>query len=484
MKLNELLKNTEYDKIKINRDLEITSLCIKAEECKPGSAFFCIKGNKYNGGEFVNKAIKLGAVVIISENDVDNCTVAQIRVKNVRDALSAFCKNFYGNPQKKLRKIAVVGTNGKTSVCEMISYLFNKSGIKCGTIGTLGAKYSNIEQETGFTTPDTPILYKILADMVTCGVKVVCMELSAHAIYYRKANFKFDITVLTNCTPEHLDFFEDFENYYATKINAFTAKNTKICVVNGDTLMGQEISCLRKAGVIAYGIDDPVDVFAVDFIQDSNGCEFVMNLFDSIYNIKNKFVGKYNVYNMLASATVCALCGVKTDFIAQGLNEMPLVSGRMQQVCDSINVFVDYAHTPDALEQSLSTLREIKGEKRLICVFGCGGNRDRSKRALMGEISAKLADFTVITSDNPRFEDENDIISQIESGTRKITSEYITIRDRSQAIEYAVQRSNKGDYILIAGKGSENYQEIMGTRKHFSDEENAKKWIRNKYDRL
>ena len=380
-----------------------------------------------------------------------------------------------------MRTIAIVGTNGKTTVCDLISNILNKNGVPCGKIGTSGATFKEYNVETGFTTPDTPILYSIMADMVKSGAKTVCMELSAHAIYYNKANFKFDMAVFTNCTPEHLDFFKDFDEYCEVKLKAFERKNSKICVVNSDSLLGKEISCFRR-GCITYGIENPADVFAIDIEQESYGTRFLINLFDTLYEIKSKLIGEFNVYNMLAASTVCALCGVKTEDIANSLCEINGVEGRMEKVCEKIKIYIDYAHTPDGLEKSLKTLKNISENNKLICVFGCGGNRDRSKRCVMGEISGKIADFTIITSDNPRFEDEDFIISQIEGGIRKITHEYITVRDRESAIEYAVQMANLGDYILIAGKGSEKYQEKMGVFKRFSDKEVALNAVKLKYE--
>ncbi len=482
MKLKELIKDIECEKISVDEEIEISSLCIKDCDCKEGSAFFCIKGQVTDGSKYVLQAKKRGAVVIITEEMVYNCDIGQIIVKNVRKAINRFCDLFYDAPYKKLRMIAVVGTNGKTTVCELIASILNEYGIDCGKIGTLGASFKDMQVETGFTTPDTPKLYELLDEMVKRGAKAVCMELSAHAIYYEKTNFRFDVAVFTNCTPEHLDFFKTFEEYQEVKLSAFAKNKAKLCVVNGDDNLGKEISCLRSGGTLTYGLEDPVDVFAIDFEEKRDGMRFLINLFDTLYEVQNNYIGKFNVYNMLAAATTCAICGVKTQFIAKKLCEIGIVDGRMERVCEKINVYVDYAHTPDGLKQALTTLNGIKGDKRLICVFGCGGNRDKEKRAKMGEISGELADFTVITSDNPRFEDEDFIIKQIETGIRERTNEYITVRDRKSAIEYAVQSANIGDYILIAGKGAEKFQEQMGVFKPFSDKETAQSAVKRKYE--
>ncbi len=482
MKIKELLSDIECEKINYNEDLNISSIAIKDYECENGSVFFYLKKNGVLIEKYIQNAIKLGAKVIISEQAVHNCNVCQIIVKSPRDVLTHFCKKFYKNPEKKLFKIAVVGTNGKTTVCELIYRIMNSYGKRCGKIGTFGVEFCNKKYQTGFTTPDSNVLYKYLREMVDSEVEVLCMEFSAHAIYYKKADFQFDVVVFTNCSPEHLDFFEDYEAYRQVKLSAFTPAKAKIAIVNADDITGKQILCMRNKGIISYGLDDPCDVFAIDFYQDNSGMNFIINLFDELYQIRSCFYGKYNVYNMLAVACACALSGVNTDFIANELCLLDFVQGRMQKVCSKINVLIDYAHTPDGLEQSLKSLREIKGNKKLICLFGCGGNRDVTKREPMGKISASFADFTVLTSDNPRFEDENAIIAEIERGVRAITHEYITIRDRAEAIEYAVQIANVGDYILIAGKGAEEFQERMGVFKPFSDKEVAIRAVKNKYD--
>ena len=481
MKVKQIFNNIYCEKINVDENAEITSLCLKDSECKQGSAFFCIKGRVVDGKNYVINAKKRGAVVIVTQEYVNNCDIGQIIVKDVRKALNQVCDIFYDAPYKKLKMIGVVGTNGKTSVCEMITEILNGANIPCGKIGTFGASFKHLHYETGFTTPDTHILYHLLNEMIKAGAQTVCMEFSAHAIYYEKCAFRFDVMVFTNCTPEHLDFFGDFEKYRETKLQAFDGKQSKICVVNADDLLGKQITCFRK-GAISYGINSPCDVFAIDIEEDSNGTRFLINLFDALYEITTPLYGKFNVYNMLASSTVCALCGVKTNVIADKLSEITAIEGRMQKISGKVNVFVDYAHTKDGLEKALNTLKDIKGENRLICVFGCGGNRDQMKRSEMGKVSGELADFTVITSDNPRFEEEDAIIAQIESGIRPITHEYITIREREDAIIYAIEIANQGDYVLIAGKGAEKYQERMGVYKYFCDREVALKALKRKYD--
>lgn len=463
----------------IGDDVDVKSLALSHNDCKDGSIFFCIKGNNCDGEAYIDSAAKNGAVAVVTTRPID-CSLTDVVVKDVRKAMNAICKRFYSDPQKKLKLIGVVGTDGKTSVCELTCQMLNEAGVKCGKIGTNGAFFDGKEIDTGMTTPDPPLLYKLLSEMVAGGVKAVCMELSVHAIYYKKADFVFDILIFTNCTRDHLDFFGSIEQYRRVKASAFVQKNCRLAVVNADDPLGLIIALKRKTATITYGIDQPSDTFAVDIKETAEGMCFIINLFDKLYDLKTKLIGRFNVYNLLAAATACALCGLKTDYIAEKIPELGCVRGRMQRVHSMPNVYIDYAHTPDGLENALSALKKST-EGKLICVFGCGGNRDYGKRKEMGKISGRLADLTVITCDNSRFEDVNAIINEIEKGVREVDNvEYVTISDRKLAIEYALRYATVADTVLIAGKGCECYQEVMGVKIPFSDEETACAYYKNK----
>lgn len=459
-------------------ETEITYIAVIPEKMKKGAIAVCADGKMHKAEDYAAIAAKNGVEVIVCERDFPFDGI-KIIAADCRKFATEACIAFYGCPQKKLRTIAVIGTNGKTSVCAMIRKIFTDFGIECGSIGTAGAIYGDKIVQTGMTTPDPPELFGILADMVNAGVKVVCMEYSAHAIYYKKADFKFDVAVFTNCTRDHLDFFESYEQYESVKLSAFSGAKARLVVVNGDDPCSRRIAKARKSGIITYGINDPCDVFAVDERATENGEEFVMNLFDCVFGVKSSLIGRFNVYNMLAAATACALCGVKTASVAKSLEKIDPVDGRMQRASADGRVFIDYAHTPDGLKNALESLNEIKGEGRLICVFGCGGNRDKEKRPIMGEISGNLADFTVITSDNPRFEEPCEIISQIEKGVRKVTRNYVIIHDREKAINYALNFAGEKDLVLIAGKGAEKTQEIMGVFSKFSDEDAVAAFVKS-----
>ena len=360
----------------------------------------------------------------------------------------------------------------------MLTSVLTADGKMCGNIGTLGIFYANKEVSPDLTTPDPSFLYKIFADMVESGVEYVVMEVSAHALYFGKTDgIFFEAAVFTNLTEDHLDFFHTMSAYAAAKEKLFEAGRSRFAVLNSDDEEGRKIAATCE-NAVCYGLENPAEVFAVDIRENFDGCSFVINLFDELYDIRLNMAGMHNVYNAMAAATCAKLLGVSVPVIAAGLAGMPRVSGRLEYVAraNGADIFVDFAHTPDGLEKSLMALRR-HCEGRLICVFGCGGNRDSIKRPIMGEIAARIADFSVLTSDNPRYEDPFDIILQIESGTRAVTDAYVIVVDRERAIEYALDMLQEGDVLLVAGKGGENYQEIMGVRHIYNDVSAIKKLL-------
>ena len=310
--------------------------------------------------------------------------------------------------------------------------------------------------------------------MADAGVKCVIMEVSAHALYLNKTEgINFEVGVFTNLTQDHLDFFENMEKYKKAKLKLFEDNRCKFIVSNSDDETGHEIIKNSK-NAVSYGINNPADVFAVNIKESDMGTEYFINLFDRVYEIKTPLIGKFIVYNSLAAATASALLGVKTDAAKNGLSDMKTVSGRMEKVYgEKFDVFIDYAHTPDGLKKSLESLKPLC-KNRLICVFGCGGNRDVSKRRLMGRISGELADFTVITSDNPRYEEPMKIIGEIETGMLEVSKKYVIVQNRVEGIRYALEYAKDGDSVLIAGKGSEKYQEILGTKHMYNDKDTVR----------
>ena len=468
MKLSKILQNVLVTKIIGDENCEIVDVVCDTNLVNKGTLFICLNGDVYDGHNFVAQAEQYGAIAIVCERELD-CSLTQIVVENSRIAMSCIAQNFYGNPAEKLKLIGVTGTNGKTTTSQMIHQILNYAGINCGVIGTLGAYYLGNSIESKLTTPDPLELNYIFSEMVKEGVEVVVMEISAHASFYDKIyGLKFEIGVFTNFTQDHMDFFGTMENYAEAKLKFLLENDVKYIVANADDDF--TLSRIPKTEkVITYGIENPADVFAINFSRKENFTSFVVNLFDCIENVKLKLHGLYNVYNSLAALTCCSLIGLKPNRAVSGLELIENIPGRLEKVYDKkFEIFIDYAHTPDGLEKTLFTLKTIC-KNRLICLFGCGGNRDTLKRKIMGEISGSLADFTIVTTDNPRYEEPMEIISQIEEGVYKKTSKYIIVQERESAIEYAINMAEEGDVLLVAGKGREKYQEVLGIKKPYDD---------------
>lgn len=474
MKLTKLLAGT--DAILEGGDTEIKDITTDSSSAGEGSLFICINGESRDGHEYAGQAVKYGAAAVLCERKLD-ISVPQAIVKDARAAMCVVAANFYGNPQKRLKLVAVTGTNGKTTTTHFITSVLMNAGVNCGLIGTLGAFYCGKCVEPSLTTPDPLVLYKIFADMERAGVETVVMEVSAHAVFLRKLyGLKFEAAVFTNLTQDHLDFFGDMGSYKKAKLDFFRNNECKYVISNADDETGREIA-EKFSHVITYGTDNPADVFAIDMAESDGETEFVLNLFDRVYRVRLALMGRFNVYNALAAATACALLGVSTDKTAEGLEQLKGVEGRLEKVYSGkFSVYVDYAHTPDGLKNALSALRPIC-KKRLICVFGCGGNRDEKKRRVMGEISGKFADFTVITSDNPRYEEPMDIIWEIEKGVLSESKNYVIAEEREEAVAYALKFAAAGDVVLVAGKGSERYQEIFGIKRPYNDKDTIKELI-------
>ncbi len=480
MKLTQLIKDVKVEQTIAFKDVDVKDVNIDSNQVGKGSLFICLKGRDFDGHEFIRQVESYGAVGIVCEKKL-NTALPQIIVKDTRKAMSKIAGEFYGHADRKMRVIAVIGTNGKTTTTHLIKNVLEKSGEKCGVIGTLGTYYLDNYIEPDLTTPDPLVLHKTFAEMYDCGIKTVVMEVSAHAVYYDKVfGVKFYAGIFTNFTQDHLDFFGDMDSYKNAKLKFFKQNKCKFILSNSDDDVGRELLAKYK-NVLTYGINNPADVFAIDVKCTAKGSQFVINLFDSIYDVNLKIMGKFNVYNALATASTCALLGIKSEDIINSLNEVECVEGRLQCVYDKeFKVFIDYAHTPDGLEKAINAVRSAT-KNRLICIFGCGGNRDKSKRKVMGKISANNADLTIITSDNPRFEEPMDIIKEIEEGVLSVSKKFISIEDREQAIWYCLDMAKQGDCVLIAGKGSEKYQETLGIKKPYNDKYTVEEYFRSKH---
>lgn len=471
MRLSKLMKRLEINYE--GEEREIFSLFTDSRKTAASGLFFCLSGQNADSHNLAQEAVKNGAVALVAEREVQ-ADVPQVIVKDARKALAILSSEFYGNPTEKMKVIGVTGTNGKTTTTHMLASILEKAGKKVGIIGTLGISYGEKRYPADLTTPDPIVLQERLADMFLCGIEYVVMEVSAHALYYHKtAGVRFSACIFTNLSQDHLDFFQTMDSYKQAKRTLFDEKICPIAIVNGDEETGREIGKLREKGIgktVYYGLTTPVDAFAIITDETLYGSECMLNLDDRLCRITLSMTGRHNIYNALAAALCATELGVSSYAIAEGLTAVRGVCGRLERLetYNGAEVYVDFAHTPDGLEKSLDSLRKhCKG--RLICLFGCGGNRDKSKRPLMGETVAKKSDFSILTSDNPRYEDPLDIISAIEKGYRRFSVKYVIVPDRKKAIEYALEFLRKGDVLLVAGKGGENYQEIMGIKYPFND---------------
>lgn len=479
MLLTKLIKNIKIEKIRGDiSEVEIFSLCQNINNVKPNSLFFCYKGVNNDGHLFACKAKQKGAIALIVENFIENIDLPQILVKNTRKIMPIICNMFFNNILKKIKLIGITGTNGKTTTSFLIYNILKVNKFKVGLIGTNGCFYKNKKIKLNLTTPDTVDLFYIINDMVKDNIEYVVMEVSAHAIALNKLfGIKFEIMALTNITQDHLDFFKTMHKYVITKMKVFNKKFCKVCIVNNDDKYGQLFTKIIKNKVVTYSLNNPADNFAIDIKLSKNGSSFVCNIFDQIFNISTKMLGIFNVYNILLSLVVCKYLGLSNKNILFGVKNLKQVDGRMNlyNLKNGAVVVIDFAHTPDGLKNVLVTLQSLKQKGKLTCVFGCGGNRDKLKRDLMGKIAVENADKVYITSDNPRFENKFDIINDIVKNLKSKT--YYIVEDRKEAINQAILNSKNEDIILIAGKGAEKYQEINGKKYKYSDKEVIKPYL-------
>ncbi|MBO5525796.1 MAG: UDP-N-acetylmuramoyl-L-alanyl-D-glutamate--2,6-diaminopimelate ligase [Clostridia bacterium] len=468
MKLSDLIKDLAVERKIGDTEAEISYLSCNSSDLQDGTLFFCIDGERFDSHTLAKEISYAGVVAFVCERPV-RTDCPQIIVKNVRLAMALIASAFYNHPSEHMTMIAVTGTNGKTTTIHMLSSIFRAAGKKVGMIGTLGVSYDGKRFYHGLTTPDPIVLQSTLSDMKEAGVEIVVMEVSAHALYHRKvAGIRFAVGVFTNCTRDHLDFFGSMTRYMQTKERLF--RQCSFGVLCFDDELGRKIA--ESIPHLSYALDNPAEVFAVDVEETLRGSKFVLNLSDELYEIRLSMTGRHNVSNALAAASCAHHLGVSLETIAKGLREMENVDGRLEYVCSfhGADIFVDFAHTPDGLEKSLNALNaHTKG--RLICLFGCGGNRDKDKREIMGEIAGQICDLVILTSDNPRYEDPFDIIMDIERGVRRYSKDYVTVQERDKATEYAIKRLREGDILLLAGKGGEKTQERMGKTIPYDDKE-------------
>jgi len=485
MKLNILLESIKPLSVNPRSDPEIKGLAYDSRQVKPGYIFFAIKGRREDGRLFIQDAVDRGAAVVVSEQACQASRVANsagkgqtvmAQVSDVRQAMAQAARAFYRNPSEKLKVTGITGTNGKTTTAFMIMNILDAAGFKAGMIGTVEYIIGKRVIPATRTTPESVDLQQMLDQMVAADCHSAVMEVSSHALVQKRVwGIDFDAAVFTNLTHDHLDYHETMEKYFQAKTLLFKNldQGTKkpVALINIDDLFGQRLARLPeiKSEVITYGLHELSAVRALNLRLTGQGSVFDVASPWGGAKVSLCLMGRYNVSNALAAFSACGALGIEPALMADVLQQMMFVPGRLEEIRTGagFQVFVDYAHTEDALRNVLTALREISAG-RLIVVFGCGGNRDINKRPRMGSVVEQIADFAIVTSDNPRREEPGLIIGQILNGF-KTREKVEVIPDRSEAIARALSIAGKGDVILIAGKGHENYQEFANTIIPFDD---------------
>lgn len=471
MKLEKIMENINFNLIKGDIDVDITEIQYDSRKIKKGDAFFAIEGYKVDGHKFIQNAINNGAVAIICQKDIENgINATVIRTEDSRKALAISAANYYGNPSRSMKMIGVTGTNGKTTSAFMIKAILEKQGYKVGLIGTIANYICDKKIHTERTTPESLELHELFKQMVDSSVDYCVMEVSSHSLSLdRVYGIEFCDSIFTNLTQDHLDFHKTFENYFNAKLKLF--KLSKISVINIDDVYGAKAYELITNSKLSFALNHKADIMASNIKMHSRGSKFTLAYKESSFEIELNIPGNYNVYNALGSIAVCLNQGVKLPVIKEALQKVQ-VPGRCELVENNHNlgfeIILDYAHTPDGLENILKTAREFTKGK-LISVYGCGGDRDKTKRPIMGKIGTQLSDFSLITSDNPRTEDPLEIIKDVVKGIE--TNNFEIIENRRAAIKRAIEIAGQGDIIVIAGKGHEDYQVLKDKTIHFDERE-------------
>ncbi|MBO5983148.1 MAG: UDP-N-acetylmuramoyl-L-alanyl-D-glutamate--2,6-diaminopimelate ligase [Clostridia bacterium] len=476
MTLVKLLEGLNVLSTNADLNIEVSDIKIHSQSVDDGDVFICMKGVKDDGNKYLNQIKKF--FVAVTEDIPNDKSIKYVQVEDVRKAYAIISSNYFACPIDGMKFIAIVGTNGKTSTAHYINSILATCGYKTGLIGTEGHYILGEKVAHNLTTPDPYELNSLLFKMRAKGVEIVISEVSAHAIFLKKVcGIMADIAVLTNISQDHLDFFKDYHTYEQVKLGYFTEDNIKKAIVNIDDPAGKRLaSTLEKSnvGLVTYGLNNPADCFAIDLYEGIDGIHFVANLCDDLVDIRSSLYGEFNIYNLLATLAVCSELGIHGEELARAVRRVKNVKGRFSVLrAEKGTIIIDYAHTPDGLQQLLSTARTIT-KSRLITVFGCGGERDSAKRALMGEIAENYSDYVVVTTDNPRGENVETILHDIEMGFAG--RNYKCIPDRTEAIIHAIGEMIEGDTVVIAGKGNEEYLEIKGKKIPYSDFDIAKRW--------
>jgi len=476
MYLDSLLDGVDYTCLQGDEHTLVTDLVYDSRKASKGSVFVCMVGAVTDGHNYIKDVIDKGAVAIVIEKDIElPRDIIVIRVDNARQALAFMSAAYFGHPASKLTTIGITGTKGKTTTSYMVKSILENTGIKTGLIGTIETIIGNKVIPANNTTPESYIIQETFAKMVDEGIECVVMEASSQGLMLNRMDgFIFDYGIFTNLGYDHIGEHEhkDFDDYLRCKSILF--KQCKLGLINIDDKYAQDIMKGHTCKIETYGFSENAHIYAANtqlvhksgYLGVSYQVRGLMNL-----DVDIDIPGKFNVLNSLCAIAICRHFNVNENVIIKALQDIK-VRGRVELVpgTDNYSVMIDYAHNAMSLESLLTTIREYN-PRRLVCVFGCGGNRSKDRRFLMGEISSKLADLTVVTSDNPRFEEPEDIVNDIIVGVKKGQGKYVKIIDRREAIKYCIDNAQEGDVIIIAGKGHEDYQEIKGVKHHMDDRE-------------
>jgi UDP-N-acetylmuramoyl-L-alanyl-D-glutamate--2,6-diaminopimelate ligase len=484
MKLADVMRDVPVVSMTADPAIDITAVVADSRLAKAGALFVAIPGLQTDGAKFIDMAVSKGAVAVIG-----TAAPASIVVEDPRAALALVAANFYGRPAERLSLVGVTGTSGKTTTTKMIESVFDADGKPVGLIGTIEYRAGDERLTADRTTPDAVVLQQWFARMADAGVRHAVMEVSSHALALKRTyGVKFATAIFTNLSRDHFDFHKDFEDYFAAKRILFDQidRTKKTAIVNTDDEYGRRLANEMGDAAVTFGRNSDADIHPADgFVIDVSGLHGVVKTPEGDVRIESNLLGLPNLYNWLGAIGAALAVGISIETIERGIRNLESVRGRFERVSIDADgelptVIVDYAHKPDALEKLLQAVRELAGNRRLVLVMGCGGDRDKGKRPQMGEIAARLADETILTSDNPRSEEPSAILDDIERGLGG-GKQYLRIVDRREAINRAIDRSNAGSVIVIAGKGHETYQVIGDQIVHFDDREEAELALKKRH---
>ena len=464
--LRSLLQNFKYDKSII--DCDISNITYDSRKVKAGTLFVAIKGFNVDGQDFIQDAIENGAVAILSDDrNIQEISIPLIKVNNPRKIMSSISANFYGHPSQDMKIVGITGTNGKTSVTQLLNEILSLNNISCGTLGTLGFSTPSGMMNTGFTTPESIELQQLLSFLKAGGINHAIMEISSHSLeMHRVDDLSVDVAVFTNLTQDHLDFHHNLESYFQAKLKLFKMLNENhTAVINLDDPYAKRIIDNTTAKIITYGFDSNAHMNVISHDISLKGISAQIGYNNKIYNISSPLIGKFNLSNIMASLCAAISLDIPIEDALDAIKKYAHIPGRLENLSLNISgkVIVDYAHTPDAYNQVLKMIQDLSPDNsKIFTLFGCGGNRDHSKRSIMGEIAEKYSDKVFITSDNPRDENVKDICLDVSKGFS--TNKYQVIYNRKDAIIEAMKQMDKNTILMILGKGRDNY-EIIGSDK-------------------